>query len=179
MDNFMSRDRDQSKQLFIEAKGAYKFIPRKSRRWGIIWPCQTENDAYYMHIRKMTLTFFLSLSSSSCICTFRSPQRVPPIHSGRNCQLCGHPISIERFQSNAFNRTLSIQRFQSNAFIRTLSIKRLQLNALNRTLSFNRFQSNTFNRTLLIYSGCPHNWQFLPLCYQLTANAADVHWTCL
>ena len=56
------------------------------------------------------------------------------------------------------NRTLSIECFQSNAFNWTLSIKRFQSNAFNRMLSIERF-----NRTLPKYIGCPYNWQFLPL----------------
>ena len=93
-----------------------------------------------------------------------------------------HPI--KRFQSNAFDRmllmelerfwsnlnafyrtgTLLIERIRSNAFNRKLSIKRFQSNAFNQMLSIERFQSNAFfDQTLLIYIGCPHNWQFLPL----------------
>ena len=103
-------------------------------------------------------------------------------HSGRKCQLCGHPISIERFWSNAFDWTqtllIKLKRLQMNSnalkWTRTLSneLERFRMNSnafkWTRTLS-NELEcfwanSNAFDRTLLIHIGCPNNWQFLPLC---------------
>ena len=80
-------------------------------------------------------------------------------------------IKLKRFPSNAFikcSQPNSIERFQSNAFNRTLSIERFQLNAFNQTLSIKRFQSNAFDiywmSSQLAISSTVHRGTFCRFC---------------
>ena len=116
------------------------------------------------------------------------------MHSGRNCQLCGHPILIEGFRSNsnafkwtwtlsnglkrfgmnsnAFDQMLSIQCFQSNAFDRMLW-SNLNTFKWTRKLSneFKRFQmnSNAFKWTQTLSNELKR--------FQMNSNAFKWTWT--